>query len=571
MLLTSFVLISLIACLLFTKIKPALVFIGAVVCLYIFDVVDQNVILNSAVNRSVITLLLLLIASLALERTSLLNWLSKYLFHKTQIGSLVRVGLITAFSSSILNNTAVVATLMGAVLRNNDHAPSKLLIPLSYFAILGGTLTLIGTSTNLVINGLLIEQGLPDLSFFSFLPVGLYILFFCSIVTVLMSFTLPEYELRKSKSSAYFIDAEVLLKSKLIGKTVKENGLRALDGLFLTEIVRGSHLISPVSPDNLIEMGDKLIFSGDVTQIKQLKQLDKVAVFADSNELTTSNLTEVIVSPESVIVGKTLKQIEFRSRFDAAVVAVSRQGESLSGKLGEHKILSGDKLVLAVGDDFKKRQNISRNFFLLSGKVVNQPLSKRQNNFAIFGFISSIILAVLTPFNLIDTLSLYILCCIVTNIFDGTTIRRRFPFDLWVMIVSALIIAFAFTNSGLASLLTSWLFDLLSGHSVYIVFIGLFLTTVLLTETMTNSAAAAIMLPIAIALSQTYQLNMMPFIMAVAYAASASFISPFGYQTNLMVMNAGGYKVKDFIKVGWPITVVYSLVAIITIPLFFPF
>lgn len=571
MIVTGLVLLGLISCLLFTRIRPSLVFIGAVVSLYLFGIADQNVILNSAVNSAVITLILLMIASLALERTLLLNWLSKHLFHNSYLGSLFRIGTITAFSSSVLNNTAVVATLMGVVLRNNDHTPSKLLIPLSYFAILGGTLTLIGTSTNLVINGLLLKQGLAELSFFSFLPVGLCLLFFCFIAIVLMSNVLPEHQQQTNQQDTYFIDAEVLTNSKLIGKNVRENGLRALDGLFLTEIVRGEHLISPVSPETLVEEGDKLIFSGDVTHIKQLSQLDKVDVFAESSDLLTSNLTEVIVSPESVLVGKTLKQVEFRSRFDAAVVAINRQGQTLSGKLGEQRVLSGDKMVLAVGDDFKKRQNLSRNFFLLSGRVANEPLSKAQNSLAIVGFLAAIIVAVITPLNLIDTLALYVLSCVLTKILDGTTIRRRFPFELWVMIVSALIIAFAFTHSGLAQFLTAGLFERLGGQSIYIVFIGLFLITVLLTETMTNSAAAAIMLPIAIALSKTYQLELMPFVMAIAYAASASFISPFGYQTNLLVMNAGGYKVRDFIKVGWPITFVYCTVAILTIPLFFPF
>jgi len=548
-----------------------MVFMSAVVCLYFLGVVEQSTILNNVVNSSVITLMLLLVASLALERTLLLNWLSKHLFQKSYFGSLFRVGAITAFSSAVLNNTAVVATLMGAVLRNNEHAPSKLLIPLSYFAILGGTLTLIGTSTNLVINGLLVDQGLPELSFFTFFPVGLCLLFFCFIAIVLMSRVLPEHQQEINEQDTYFIDAEVLANSKLIGKNVRDNGLRALDGFFLTEIVRGEHLVSPVSPETLVEEGDKLIFSGDVAKIKQLSLLDKVDLFAQSSELLTSNLTEVIVSPESVIVGKTLKKVEFRSRFDAAVVAVCRQGESLSGKLGEQKILSGDKLVLAVGDDFKKRQNISRNFFLLSGRVATEPLSKLQNGLAIAGFGMAIMTAILTPLNLIDTLTAYILSCAAVNILDSTTIRRRFPFELWLIIVSALIIASAFSSSGLAEYLTSSLFEMLGEQSIYIVFVGLFLMTVVLTETMTNSAAAAIMLPIAIALSDVSQLNMMPFVMAVVYAASASFISPFGYQTNLMVMSAGSYKVRDFIKVGWPITLVYCLVAIFFIPIFFPF
>ncbi|WP_083651799.1 SLC13 family permease [Photobacterium proteolyticum] len=571
MLITAIVIMGLILLLIFSPFKASLVFLAAVSALYASGVVDQSVVLANSVNSSVITLLLLLLASLSLERSMLLPWLSGRLLHTRYHWSVIRLAITTAFSSAVLNNTAVVATLMSSVLNNQDHPPSKLLIPLSYFAILGGTLTLIGTSTNLVISGLIEEQGLPSLSFFSFFPVGAILLSVCGAVVFVMTKYLPVNSPQATPFEQYFLDAEVKAGSKLIGKTVRQNGLRALDSLFLAEIVRGGRLLSPVTPDMIIEVHDKLVFTGKVSEVQQLKTLHGVEIFADRSELLNQNLTEVIVSPESVLINKTLKQTDFRSRFDAAVVAISRQGQPLSGKLGEQTILAGDKLVLAVGKDFSKRQNISRNFFLLTGKKVREPLSLLQNILAVLGFFSAIFFSACTSLTLVDALAAYLILCVIVGILDGTAIRRQFPFELWVILVCSLTIAYAFTSTGLATAVSEQLYQILGGHSVYFAFAGVFLVTVLLTETMTNSAAAAIMLPIGLAFSDTYGVHYLPFVMAVAYAASASFISPFGYQTNLMVMNAGNYQFKDFVRVGWPVTVVYSLVAIVIIPVFFPF
>ena len=571
MLIIAFIMVGLLACLVFTNIKPSFVFICSVFLLYVTGSVTKDVILANVINQSVITLLLLLIASLVLERTIILQWVSTKVFRSSYSLTLLRLGGLTAFSSAFLNNTAVVATLMKSIIKNRDHAPSKLLIPLSYFAILGGTLTLIGTSTNLIINGLLQSRKLPAIDFFAFLPVGLALLFVGFIAILITSRFLPSNVENKQPTGHYFIDAEVLPTSQLIGHTVRENGLRALDGLFLAEIIKREKLISPVSPEMIIEANDKLLFTGDVTQIKQLSLFNGLQVFAAKDDLLNSNLTEVIVSSESVLVGNTLKSTQFRSRFDAAVVAIKRQGHTLSGKLGEQKIHAGDKMILATGDDFSKRQNITRNFFVLSDKLAVEPLSKVQNIIAITGFFGAIAIASTTPLILMDTLTFFIVIAITTQLIDSTTIRRRFPFDFWIILICALTIANAFIDSGLAETLSEYLYHILGASSSYVALMGLFLLTVLLTETMTNSAAAAVMLPIGLGLASVYQVDFMPFVMAVAYAASASFISPFGYQTNLMVMNAGNYNVKDFMRIGWPITILYSLTAIICIPIIFPF
>lgn len=571
MAITALVIVGLLLCLIFSKYRAVSLFVTATLILYMTGQVEQLELLANVTNSSVLTLISLMIASLALERSYLLSWLSSKIFHTSYARTMLHLGASTAISSALLNNTAVVATLMGGVQKNQEHPPSRLLIPLSYFAILGGTLTLIGTATNLVVNALLVDANLPELRFFDFAPVGLVLVIIVGAVIAVSCRKLSYTPTSSEDKKGYFIDAEVSQSSKLVGKNVRENKLRALDGLFLAEIVRGKQLISPVTPDTVIEANDKLVFTGDVENIKQLRLLDGVEIFADSSQLLSSNLTEVIVSPESVLIGRTLKSSDFRSRFDAAVVAINREGHRLSGKLGEQRIQSGDKLVLAIGADFYKRQNLTRNFFILSGIELNNTLTPQQNVAAIMGFVSSIIVSAVTQISLLDAIGAYIIAMLGLKVLDGTTIRRRFPFELWVILVCALSIAQAFTSSGLATEITGLLYAMLGERSPYIALIMIFLVTVVLTEMITNTAAAAIMLPIGVALANAYQVSMTPFIMAVAYAASACFISPYGYQTNLMVMNAGGYCFKDFIRVGWKVSLSYIIVALVSIPYFFPF
>ncbi|MFL7053379.1 SLC13 family permease [Vibrio cyclitrophicus] len=571
MIVTACVLIGLIIALVSNRFRASYVFVAAVAVLYVSGEITQAVIFSNVTNRSVVILLLLLLSSLTLERTALLSWAAKTLSHRSYWQSLLRLGTVSAVSSGMLNNTAVVATLMGSVLKNPFHAPKKLLIPLSYFSILGGTLTLIGTATNLVVSGLLEEQGYPGLTIFAFFPVGASLLVGCGLIVMIASRWLPDEPVKAESLGDYFLDAEVDEGSKLVGKSVLNNGLRSLDGLFLTEIIRDKQLISPVSPSELILSGDKLVFSGDVSEVKQLSTFDGLKLYVEEEFELDKNLVEVLVSPESVLIGKTLKDVEFRSRFDAAVVAIARQGKRISGKLGECSIQSGDKFILAVGDDFKKRPNLSRNFFLLSDKSVKSPLSLPQNVLGIVGFISAIILAACTNLDLIETLAGFLLLSLVSRIIDGTQLRRRFPFELLAILVSALCIASAFSSSGLAMALTQTFESMAGNLSPNWMLVGILVLTILLTEIMTNTAAAAIMLPIALALASTFNIGYLPLVMAVAYGASASFISPFGYQTNLMVMNAGSYALLDFMKVGWLVTATYIAIAAVAIPMVFPF
>jgi len=550
---------------------PERVFSITVLSCLALSFVSVDDILANAVNPGLVTLILLVICSFSFERTSILRRLSNSVFNGSKIKSMLRLFIGTAFASALMSNTAVVATLINSVKNNKVINAGKLLLPLSYAAILGGTLTLVGTSTNLIVNSLLLERGVDGFNFFDFTLIGSVALLFCLLIVVLRARTLPDLTQGKLSTQEYLLEAEVSCDSKLIAKSIEENGLRNLDDLFLVEIVRQGRLISPVSPDESLQAADKLIFSGDISKVLTLQQFDGLTLFAQQDDLLRDNLTEVLIKTDSAIAGKTLKKSGFRARFDAAVVAVRREGCALSGKLGDIVLQSGDFLVLAVGNDFASRTNLSKNFFILSDHQTVNMLSGWRNYGAIFGFLLAIVVSVLTPISLLACLFIYVAALIFSGALTVNEIKRRFPLEIWMIVLGALTLASAVENTGLASIIASGIEQLLDGGSVYLAFIALFVLTLLMTELITNSAAAALTFPIAYNIALGLGVDPIPFVMAVAFAASGSFISPYGYQTNVMVYNAGNYQLTDFIKFGLPISIIYSVTVLVMIPLVFPF
>lgn len=544
--------------------------ITVLVCLAL-SFVSVDDILSNAVNPGLVTLILLVICSFSFERTSILRRLSNSVFNGSKIKSMLRLFIGTAFASALMSNTAVVATLINSIKSNKLINAGKLLLPLSYAAILGGTLTLVGTSTNLIVNSLLLEQGAVGFKFFDFTAIGLVALLFCLLIVILRARTLPDMVQGELSTQDYLLEAEVANSSKLINKSIEENGLRNLDALFLVEIVRQGRLISPVTPEESLQAGDKLIFSGDISKVLTLQQFDGLTLFAEQDDLLRDNLTEVLIKSDSAVAGKTLKKAGFRARFDAAVVAVRREGCALSGKLGDIVLQSGDFLVLAVGQDFASRTNLSKNFFILSGHQAVNMLSGWRDYGTIWGFLLAILVSVLTPVSLLSCLFIYVAALIFSGALTVNEIKRRFPLEIWMIVLGALTLASAVENTGLAAMIANGIEQLLDGRSVYLAFISIFVLTLLMTELITNSAAAALTFPIAYNIALGLGVDPIPFVMAVAFAASGSFISPYGYQTNVMVYNAGNYQLADFVKFGLPISIVYSATVLLMIPLVFPF
>jgi di/tricarboxylate transporter len=397
--------------------------------------------------------------------------------------------------------------------------------------------------------------------------IGGAALFACLLVILLRQNSLADMSNDQLEVKEYLVEAQVKPNSKLIGKSIEANGLRNLDTLFLVELVRDGRLISPVTPDEVIQPQDRLIFSGDVSKVLVLQQFDGLTLFAELDGLLRENLTEVLIKPDSAIVGKTLKTAGFRARFDAAVVAIRREGTSLSGKLGEITVQAGDFLVLAAGPDFCARTNLTKNFYILSGHKPDNMLSGWRDSLAIFGFIIAIAITMFTSISLLASLMFYLAVLILSDCLSVNEIKRRFPIEIWLIVLGALTLAQAFEHSGVAAIFANEIEQLLEGKSALIALVVIFFITLFLTEVITNSAAAALVFPVAYNIAIGLGVDPLPLVMAVAFGASGSFISPYGYQTNIMVFNAGNYKVADFVKFGWPITAVYSAVVLTLIPL----
>ncbi|RJG47587.1 SLC13 family permease [Motilimonas pumila] len=564
------ILAVLVTLLIASKLRPALLFGVAVLICYLAGLLQLPAIIDSFSNTSLLVLVLLLVVSTAIEKTRLISWISQQLSSGSYFSVVGKLGLSTAFLSSFTNNTAVVASLIGAIKRNSHHAPSRLLIPLSYSAIFGGTLTLIGTSTNLIVNSFVVDAGLPSLGFFEFSLVGLAGFVAGMIVLMILSPGLPDTKASQSEQADYFLEARVNSGSPLIGKTVSQNNLRNLQQLYLAEIVRDGHRICPVSPDECLLKNDVLLFCGNVESVGILQDFPGLDLFAE-HHLKGQDLVEVIVSHSASIKGKSIKECHFREEFDAVVVAIRRGHTPLEGGLGNILLREGDTLVLAPGKSFYKNKRLAREFVVVSGVDASTRLNSKRSAGVMLGFTSVIALAVLDIFPLIKGLIVFLIALLATSTLSWNEVKRRFPFEIWVVVGSALSIAHLMTETGLALRLGELIQAQFNGFGVMGAFIAVFLITLILTEVITNNAAAALAFPIAYSLAISYGVSPMPFIMAVIFGASSSFISPYGYQTNLMVYSAGNYRLKDYLKIGIPVSVAYSATVLTTIPIFFPF
>ena len=565
------IMLTLVGCLFGTRINPAWLFVSAIGTSYLTGLIDlENMLVNYA-NPSLITLVLLVLVSTAIEKTTLIQKLSQSLSKGSLVKSVTKLGLSTAFLSSFTNNTAVVASLITAIKDNPNHSPSKLLLPLSYTAILGGTITLIGTSTNLIVNGFAVDAGMAPLGFFDFTLVGIGALSVGLITILVMLKYLPDNGKSDQEVIPFYLEGKVQSGSKLIGRTVEENGLRDLKDLFLAEIIRGDERIYAVTPQQIIRQNDVLLFVGDIKSVPLLTRFDGLKVVHDNHQKDIEHLVEVVVSQSSKFIGKTVKEVRFREQFHAAVIAIRRGHDRLQGGLGQVQLQAGDSLILAPGKNFYSLPNLKREFVYISGLDLQTHLAPKQSNIVLLSFAAVLGLSIFSVVPLVKGLLVLLIGLMLSGTIKLNEVKRRFPLELLVVVGSAIGLAKLMIGTGLAGQISSALFMVLGDFGPYGAFIAIFLMTVLFTELITNNAAAALSFPVAYSLAVGFNVDPLPFIMAVAFGASASFISPFGYQTNLMVYSAGNYRLKDYIVMGLPLSIIYSITVLTLIPLVFPF
>jgi di/tricarboxylate transporter len=555
------------------RISPAVLFSACAGTYYLLGWVDQQALLSSFSNPALATLILLLLVSLALERSPLLDRLSDALLKGRPATATLRLSGCVVALSAFMNNTAVVGALLGMVTRQRLQPPSKLLIPLSYASILGGITTLVGTSTNLVVNSFAVGAGLPALEMFQFSIVGVPVAIACIIVLALTNRLLPAHPAGDGEARMpYFLEARVMPGSSLAGRSIEQNQLRNLDGLFLLEIARGDRLVSPVGPEQVLQEGDVLVFTGEVAKVQALQRFAGLHVFGTrADALLKSNLVEVVISSQSELANRTLREVDFRTMFDAGVVGIRRGDKRIAGQLGRIPLRVGDCLLLAAGADFFQHRNLDRNFHVLNGLGVRPRLTAVQSTAALAGFAVVIALSALEWLSLFGGLLLLIAGLLASRLLTLGEMRRRFPFDLLLTIGSSLAMARVLEDSGAAGLIAGWMRLAFADFGVMGAFVGVYLMTVALTELISNNAAAALAFPIALTTARAFGVDPMPFVMIVAYGASAGFLIPFGYQTHLMVYSAGRYRMSDFVRTGLPVSIVYALGVLTLVPIAFPF
>lgn len=550
---------------------PAALFFIASLTTYLLGMVELETALSSFTNASLVTLVLLIMSTAALEKTSLLGKLSQVIGRGSLASTMAKLGISTALLSSFTNNTAVVASLIAVVRRNQAHAPAKLLLPLSYAAILGGTLTLIGTSTNLIVNSFVENAGLVPLGFFEFSMIGIVIVTAGVGLLVLLANWLPD---RRDESLdetlPYLLEARVAKESMLIGKSVQDNRLRALKKLYLVELERSGIRICPVPPHLVLQSEDILRFSGAVESVELLHQFDGLEWFG-KQQAKGQNLIEAVLAPSSTLVGRSLKQSTFREKFDGAVLAIRRGHQPLKGGLGDIELQAGDVLLVTPGDGFCSNTKLASEFAAVSGLDLSVRLDPRRSQWVLAGFLVTILASLTGVLPLVKGLILLLMSYIAIGAVSLSELKRRFPFELVVIVGSALSLANLMLSTGLADDIASFILGAINGYGVFAAFVAVYFMTLLLTELITNNAAAALAFPVAYAIALSYGVDTRPFILAVVFGASASFISPYGYQTNLMVYNAGNYRFSDFVRVGLPLSLLYSAIVLLLVPVFFPF
>jgi len=568
------VIFFLIVSLYFEIFHPAATFFISVSILVIFGILTPSQALSGFSNTQIAIIILLLLISNILQKIGIINFYFSKIFKssKSYKSFLSKMFFITSTLSSILNNTPIVAMFIPYVYqwsKRNNVYPSKLLIPLSYAAILGGTITLIGTSTNLIVNGLAVENGLKSLGIFDFAYVGIpatiigfiYIYFVGNKLLPARKDVIDTFLERKKE---YIVETVIKNNSPIVGKTIKEAKLRNLKGLFLAEIIRGYEKISPVSPNEILKSNDILIFVGQTESITDLLSSDLGISIPDVCEIPgeKTEIVEVVVSNNSSLINKRIKDTDFRAKYDAAILAVHRNGEKLSGKIGDIVLKAGDLLLLITGKDFWKRAEDTTDFYIVSKVKEILNIDKFKGNLIFLGFLSVIILSAFNIISLFTGLILLISISVIFKIVSYSEIKKGFDINLLIIAALSLAIGKAMIITKTADFISSGILSIFSPFGVIGALIGIYLITNILTEFITNLAAASITFPIALSLANTLSLEPTAFILAVAYGASASFITPIGYQTNLMVYAVGNYKFKDFIIVGLPLSILYAIICI---------
>ncbi|MCG8667847.1 MAG: SLC13 family permease [Pseudomonadales bacterium] len=580
-----FSLILTLSCLLILVLTPAsphIVMLGALVILSISGVLGPSEVLQGFSNPGLITIAAMFVVAAGLNSSGGIEILvRKALGQPKHLRSaMLRIFAPVILLSGFLNNTPVVATMIPAIrswARRINIAPSKLMIPLSYGAILGGTLTLIGSSTNLIINGeYQALTGGPGFPLFFVTVIGLPV----TIVAVIFMWlwfpkALPD---RQKKSlfgdlREFTLEVSVTKGGPLVGKSIEQAGLRHLPRIYLVEIERDGAIVTAVPSEEILKGGDRLVFTGDTQAISDLLRINGLSPSPENQETSTleveraeRRLVEAVVSPHCAAIGQGIRDARFRDRYGAVVLAVARNGERVEGNLGTVILKPGDTLLLEARPAFVSRQRYAKDFLLINDLQTESP--RHEKAYIAWTILAAIV--VLAGTGIISMLNAALLgAClmVITGCCSINTAERSLDLKVLITIGAAFALGMALKKTGVAELIANSVLTVSAGE-IWLMLVVVYICVSILTEVITNNGAAILMLPIALTVTDQAGIPHEPFVLAIMMAASASFATPLGYQTNLMVYGPGGYRFSDFLKVGLPMNFLVGMVTVVLLIVF---
>ena len=582
--LTASVIVASFIVLLSTSLSADVVFMCAAVMLMMAGVLTPEELLGGFANLGLATVAVMFIIASALTRTGALSALSNQLLGSPKKLSTAQARLMfpVAAISSLLNNTPVVAMMIPLVskwAKRLKMSPSQLMMPLSYAAIVGGVCTLIGTSTNLVINDMLITEGIEGLLLFELALVGVPLVLVTIVFVIMMSNRLlPAGEEDTevfSDTKEYTIEMVIGQGSVLGGQSIEKAGLRNLAGVYLIEIIRGDRVFAAVSPHESLLEGDRLIFAGDVDSVVDLQNIRGLVyaedqVFKIDGDRSSRNFVEVILGRSFPYLGKTVRESQFRKKYGSAIVAISREGEHVKQRIGDIEFRKGDLLLLEASPQFTQTRRFEKDFLLISDVHNSAPTLYSRRFLALAILALQIVLVTLNIFSLFEAACVSIVLLLATRCISVEESRMSIDWEVLLVIAASIALGTAAEKTGMASVLAGSTVALASG-SAYGSLAALFAVAAVMTALISNLAAAVILFPVALSVAAQLEVSALPFVVTLMVAASVSFATPIGYQTNLMVYGPGNYRYMDFLKMGIPLTIVLGLVTLGLVPVFWPF
>jgi len=567
---------------------PAMAMLGSVTVLLVLGVLDIPEAFAGFSNPAPLTVAALYVVAAGVQKAGLLERLTAAVLGRGRDEGSERLGLArvlvpVAGSSGFLNNTPIVAMVAPAIVtwaRRTGQSASRYLLPVSFATILGGTITVIGTSTNLVVSGLLEAHGEEPLAFFEIGKVGVPVAIAgLTLLVLLTPILLPvrraPSEMMEADAREFTVEMIVAGEAAPAGQTVSEAGLRNLQGVYLVEIERDGRTMAPVAPDVVLAAGDRLTFAGNVERVLDLQAVPGLVSAEEPHfdvvgSALRRRLFEAVVASASMLDGASLKDVGFRGRFGAAVLAIHRAGERVPGKLGDVRIRAGDVLLLLAESDSRRRLLADPSFVVVAPLAGDGPPRREKAPLVAFVVLAMLVLAATGILDILVAALVAGFALVALRVLTPTEARSAVDLNIVVLIAASFGLGNAIESSGLASHIADLVVGPLGDYGDVGLLVGVLVSTTILTELITNNAAAVLMFPIALATAAEAGLDPRGFAIAIAIAASASFLTPIGYQTNTMVYGMGGYRFADFARVGAPLTVVVLVVATLVIPVFWP-